>query len=111
MVKTLESIADEVGAQTLGAVAFAYLFHKYHRVFPVVGGRKVEHILSNVEAIDTRLTPEHITRIETVKEWQPGMPHTIIGDGTKNNILVDINAHVDRLPPRGIVAPRGVRSE
>ncbi|KAL3442697.1 aryl-alcohol dehydrogenase [NADP(+)] [Aspergillus insuetus] len=111
MVKALEAIAKDVGAHSLGAVAIAYLFHKYHRVFPVVGGRKVEHILSNVEAIDIELTPDHIAQIEAVKVWQPGMPHTIIGDGIKNNILVDINAHIDRLPPRGIVPPRGVKSE
>ncbi|KAL2844912.1 NADP-dependent oxidoreductase domain-containing protein [Aspergillus pseudodeflectus] len=82
MVNALEAIAKEVGAHSLGAVAIAYLFHK--------------HILSNVEAIDIQLTAEEIAQLEAVKAWQPGMPHAIIGDGIKNNILVDINAHVDQ---------------
>ncbi|KAL5333631.1 aryl-alcohol dehydrogenase [NADP(+)] [Aspergillus crustosus] len=107
--RALEKVAGEVGASSLGAVAIAYLYHKYHRVFPVVGGRKVEHLLSNVEAIDIKLTPEQIEYIESVKPWSPGMPHVMLGDGTKNNILVDINTHVDRLPPRGIIVPRGLK--
>jgi hypothetical protein len=60
---------------------------------------------------DIDLTPDHITQIEAVKAWQPGMPHAIIRDCINNNILVVINAHVDRLPPRGIVSPRGVKCE
>ena len=43
-------------------------------VFPVIGGRKVEHLLSNITALDVALTREHIERIEAAVPFDLGFP-------------------------------------
>jgi aryl-alcohol dehydrogenase-like predicted oxidoreductase len=59
-------------------VAIAYVLQKTPYVFPIIGGRKVEHMLANVEALSISLTPEQISSIESVIPFNPGFPHTII---------------------------------
>lgn len=59
-------------------VAIAYLMQKTPYVFPIVGGRKVEHLLGNIEALDIALTEEHVKQIEDAVPFDPGFPHTMI---------------------------------
>ena len=59
-------------------VAIAYLMQKTTYVFPIIGGRKVEHLLANVEALSIVLTDEHIKYIESVVDFDPGFPNTMI---------------------------------
>lgn len=47
-------------------------------VFPIIGGRKVEHLSANLDALEISLTPEHIKRIEEVKDFDPGFPMTMV---------------------------------
>ena len=51
--------------------------HKTRYVFPVIGGRKVEHLVSNLEALDIALTSEHIKAIESVVPFDLGFPGAI----------------------------------
>jgi diketogulonate reductase-like aldo/keto reductase len=46
--------------------------------FPILGGRKVEHLLSNLEALDISLSPEQIAYLESVVPFDPGFPSTMI---------------------------------
>lgn len=39
-----EKVAKEVGAKQISAVAIAYVMQKVPYVFPIIGGRKVEHL-------------------------------------------------------------------
>ena len=55
-------------------VAIAYLMQKAQYVFPMIGGRKVEHLHSNIEALDVVLTAEHISKIEAVVPFDSGFP-------------------------------------
>jgi hypothetical protein len=59
-------------------VAIAYIMQKVPYVFPIVGGRKVEQLLSNVEALDIILTPEHIKYLESIVPFNPGFPYSFI---------------------------------
>ena len=59
-------------------VAIAYVLHKTPYVFPIVGGRKVEHLKQNVQALDISLTPEQIGRIDSAKPFDVGFPHNVI---------------------------------
>jgi diketogulonate reductase-like aldo/keto reductase len=59
-------------------VAIAHLLHKTPYVFPIVGGRKVEHLKQNVQALDISLSPEQIQRIDNAKPLDLGFPHSII---------------------------------
>ncbi|EIW56680.1 aryl-alcohol dehydrogenase [Trametes versicolor FP-101664 SS1] len=78
----LEQVAAQVGASNIQAVAIAYLLQKTPYVFPIVGGRKVEHLHANIEALSVVLAPEHIKQIEGVVPFDVGFPGNMIGDGT-----------------------------
>jgi len=94
MSHKLEEVAKEVGTKHITAVAIAYvmhvsdfvkpcfpvflLFQKTPYVFPIVGGRKVEQLYENIEALDIRLSAEHIKSLESVLPFEPGFPHTMI---------------------------------
>ena len=97
MSHALEKVAKEVGVESITAgnyteithptvplthslnpsVAIGYLMHKAPYVFPVVGGRKVEQLTQNIEALKVVLTPAQIEYLESVKSFDPGFPHTI----------------------------------
>lgn len=59
------------------AVAIAYVMHKAPYVFPIIGGRKIEHLQANVEALEISLSREQIKRLESVTPFDPGFPHNI----------------------------------
>ncbi|RXW21708.1 hypothetical protein EST38_g4158 [Candolleomyces aberdarensis] len=78
----LDKVRAEVGAKSLTSVAIAYVMHKAPFVFPIIGGRKPEQIIANVEALDISLTDEQIAFLDTAKPLDPGFPNFMIGDGT-----------------------------
>ena len=47
-------------------------------VFPIVGGRKVEHLLANLEALDISLGDEQIEYLEGVLPFELGFPSSMI---------------------------------
>ena len=47
-------------------------------VFPIIGGRKVEYLMANIEAINIRLSDEQIKFIESVVPFDAGFPTTMI---------------------------------
>ncbi|KAE9389984.1 Aldo/keto reductase [Gymnopus androsaceus JB14] len=82
--RALEKVAGEVGlGDNITAVAIAYVMYKAPYVFPIIGGRKVEHLKANLQALDIVLTEEQIKFLESVVPFDPGFPHTFFGDGTK----------------------------
>lgn len=63
---------------TYSTVAIAYVMQKAPYVFPVVGGRKVEHFTANMEALDIVLKPEHIAYLESIIPFDIGFPMWLI---------------------------------
>lgn len=59
-------------------MAIAYLLHKVPYVFPIIGGRKVEHLLANIEALDIELSDEQMSELEGAVEFSLGFPGTMI---------------------------------
>ena len=59
-------------------VAIAYLMQKTPYVFPIVGGRKVEHLLANIEALEITLSNDQIKYLESVVPFEPGFPYWVI---------------------------------
>jgi aryl-alcohol dehydrogenase-like predicted oxidoreductase len=47
-------------------------------VFPIIGGRKIEHLKQNIQALDISLSPEQIHRIDNAKPFDVGFPYTLI---------------------------------
>lgn len=43
-------------------------------VFPIIGCRKVEHLLENLKALDITLTPEQTQKIENATKFEIGFP-------------------------------------
>ncbi|KDQ62241.1 hypothetical protein JAAARDRAFT_54218 [Jaapia argillacea MUCL 33604] len=96
--KALEKVAKEVGAQHITAVAIAYLMHKTTHVFPIIGGRKVEHFKANLEALDINLSQQQMAFLESQVPFAPGFPHWMIGDGTVYNMLHQNAGNFDKWP-------------
>ena len=46
-------------------------------VFPVIGGRKIEHLHQNLEALEIALTDEHIKYIESILPFELGFPYNV----------------------------------
>jgi aryl-alcohol dehydrogenase-like predicted oxidoreductase len=76
--QALEKVAKEVGTEHITAVAIAYVMQKTTHVFPIVGGRKIEHLKANIEALSISLSPEQIKYLESVVPFDPGFPHTMV---------------------------------
>ena len=56
-------------------MAIAYVLHKTPYVFPIIGGRKVEHLHANIEALEVSLTPEHLKYLESILPFSHGFPY------------------------------------
>ncbi|CAA7269435.1 unnamed protein product [Cyclocybe aegerita] len=100
----LEKVAAEVGAKHINSVAIAYLMQKTTYVFPILGGRKVEHLLANLESLEISLSEEQIKFLESIVHFEPGFPHSFIGDGSNANLL-KMYAHIDRKPVASPLRP------
>ena len=75
--KVLEGLAEAKNTQ-ITSIAMAYVMSKAPYVFPIVGGRKVEHIRSNIEALKINLTEEEVSHIDNAYRFDPGFPHTFL---------------------------------
>ncbi|TDZ41186.1 putative aryl-alcohol dehydrogenase AAD14 [Colletotrichum trifolii] len=76
----LEEIAAEHGIESIQQIALAYVMQKARYVFPIVGGRKVEHLHDNIAALSLHLTEDQIKRIEGYKPFDVGFPMNMILD-------------------------------
>ncbi|THH30483.1 hypothetical protein EUX98_g3695 [Antrodiella citrinella] len=97
MSRALEKVAKEVGAKHVASVAIAYVMQKSPYVFPLIGSRKVEHLMSNLEALDIALTPEHIQFIDNVVTFDIGFPYSFFGSPDSDYpFLYKTAGHFDR---------------
>lgn len=75
-------------------------------VFPIVGGRKVEHLKGNIEALGVELTPEEIDEIEDTEPFDVGFPQSFLFPGkpyrtrytTQDMPLVTANTALESIP-------------
>ncbi|KAH2940615.1 hypothetical protein KXV95_002086 [Aspergillus fumigatus] len=80
MSEALANVAAEHGIKSVTAVALAYILCKAPNVFPIVGGRKVEHLHDNIQALKIKLTEEQIKYLESVNHFDPGFPSNFLGE-------------------------------
>lgn len=93
MSEALAKVAAEHGIESVTAIALAYVMSKAPYVFPMVGGRKIEHLKDNIQSLKIRLTPEQIAYLESVKPFDVGFPNNFLGEdphvtGKTGGILV-----------------------
>ncbi|KAK5987918.1 Norsolorinic acid reductase B [Cladobotryum mycophilum] len=107
--KVLETIAARKST-VITSVALAYVMHKTPYVFPIVGGRKVEHLKANVEALTLALTEEEITEIDDAVPFNVGFPHNVlwgakIPDNEQKLWLVEYAANMEYVPHTKPIKP------
>ena len=73
ITKALEVVAKQKGTE-ITSVALAYVRQKSPYVFPICGGRKVDHLKGNIEALGLELSDEEIEEIEDAGEFDVGFP-------------------------------------
>ncbi|KIM95996.1 hypothetical protein OIDMADRAFT_205567 [Oidiodendron maius Zn] len=83
MSEALAKVASEHGIESVTAIAIAYVRAKALNVFPIVGGRKVEHLRDNIQALKIKLTTKQIAYLESVKPFDVGFPYDFIGPDPK----------------------------
>lgn len=75
--RVLEDVANAKGVDLLH-VALAYVMHKTPYVFPIVGGRKVDHLKGSIAGLKVSLTDEDMQKIESAYPFDFGFPHTFL---------------------------------
>lgn len=83
MSEALAKVAEEHGIESVTAIALAYVMAKTPNVFSLVGGRKIEHLHDNIQALKIKLTPQQVEYLESVRPLDPGFPNTFIGPDPK----------------------------
>jgi hypothetical protein len=113
--EVLEKIGDQVGLSVTGGqfseqhrwkilfsnsclVALAWATQKYPYVFPIIGGRKVEHLEDNIKSLTVSLSEEQIKEIESVVPFEWGFPMDTFGrdpalTGVPNVLMVSYVLH------------------
>ena len=83
--RVLEKIAKKRSSQ-ITSVALAYVMQKTPYVFPIVGGRKIDHLKGNIEGLGLELSEEDIKEIEDANAFDIGFPMNFLGGpgGVKN---------------------------
>ncbi|TFK26839.1 aryl-alcohol dehydrogenase [Coprinopsis marcescibilis] len=101
----LEKVAKEVGATSITSVAIAYVMHKAPFVFPIIGGRKVEHLQQNIEALELSLSDEQIKFLESVSPIDLGFPHDMIGPHNQLSFTLAQGGVTDRVADPSPIRP------
>ncbi|ORY14950.1 norsolorinic acid reductase [Clohesyomyces aquaticus] len=78
----LEKIAKEKDT-LITSVALAYVMHKAPYTFPILGGRKLEHLKSNIAALSLKLSPEEMNEIDGAYGFEIGFPHNFFNPNNK----------------------------
>lgn len=106
----LEAVAKSKNT-LLTSVALAYVRSKYPHVYPIVGGRKIEHLKGNIEALGLELSEQEVDEIDSAVDFEIGFPMNFLFEfgGAKyktTNTAADISllkfsGTVDSLPVQG----------
>lgn len=75
--RVLEAVATRKKT-AMTSVALAYVMHKAPYVFPICGGRKVDHLRGNIEALGLKLDDNDIEEIENAVDFDVGFPSSFL---------------------------------
>ena len=74
----LEAVAARHGNVPVTSIALAYVAQKAPYVFPVIGGRTVEHLKGNIAALGIALLERDFEEIEGAWEFEVGFPNSFL---------------------------------
>ncbi|KIP10770.1 hypothetical protein PHLGIDRAFT_115124 [Phlebiopsis gigantea 11061_1 CR5-6] len=101
----LEKVAKEIGAKNITSVAIAWVMQKAPYVFPIIGGRKIEHLHDNLEALEISLSPEQIKTLDDIVPFDKGFPFTYFGDGSSYPEVFKTAGHFEKWPVQEAIRP------
>lgn len=81
--EALCNVAAEHGIESPTVIALAYVMSKYPYTYPIVGGRKVEHLRDNMKCLKIILTEQQIEYLEGIVPFDLGFPSNLIGPDPK----------------------------
>ncbi|KAH9892295.1 Aldo/keto reductase [Xylariomycetidae sp. FL2044] len=87
--KVLEAIAKRKNT-LVTSIAQAYVTAKVPYVFPIVGGRNVDHLKANIEALTLKLSDDDIKEIEAAAPFDAGFPTNFLYRGSSIEVPGDI---------------------
>jgi aryl-alcohol dehydrogenase-like predicted oxidoreductase len=79
VIDAVTEVADELGS-TAAAVSLAWLRSRPGTVVPIIGARRVDHLLSNLAGLELTLSAEHRQRLDAVSAPQLNYPAPMHGD-------------------------------
>ncbi|BCR94705.1 uncharacterized protein AKAW2_11751S [Aspergillus luchuensis] len=78
----LDTIAKRHGeGVSVTSVAIAYVLQKTPYLFPIIGGRTVEQLEENVQALSLELTADDVKDIDAAYPFDLGFPHSFLCPG------------------------------
>lgn len=94
------------------SIALAYVQQKAPYVFPIVGGRKIEHLKGNIEALGVKLEKEDYEEIEKAWPFDVGFPNSFYTmdsskgpDGPGDLWLMNPAGHFDYVDGQKAIRP------
>ncbi|KAI4109863.1 MAG: hypothetical protein LQ339_001647 [Xanthoria mediterranea] len=100
----LDKMAKAKGT-ALTSIALRYVMHKSPNVYPIVGGRKIEHLKGNIDALAIELTDEEVDEIDAALPFDVGFPMNMLFEaggekfnsrmGTNDIRLVNTTSNID----------------
>ena len=106
VAEVLEKVAERKKT-LLTSVALAYVMHKTPYVFPIIGGRNIEHLKGNIEALTLKLTDEDIKEIESAKVFDRGFPASQFGHSADTMWLTNMGGFCEYVPEKKPILPKG----
>ncbi len=71
IAQAVVEVAQEVGCSP-AQVALAWIRHQSSRHIPIIGARSLEHLQDNLGCLNVTLSDDHLTRLNTVSQIDPG---------------------------------------
>jgi len=106
VANALQRIGKEIGTPHITAVAIAYVMQKTTHVFPIIGGRKIEHLQANIDALKITLTPGHIQELESLVPFSLGFPYNFFGsDNNEYGMMMKMAAWLEKQPHAKPITP------
>ncbi|KAL4876126.1 Norsolorinic acid reductase A [Aspergillus karnatakaensis] len=107
--EALDRVGKRKGTGSIN-IALAYVLHKAPYVFPIIGGRKVEHLQGNIEALNIELSEQDLAEIDDAEDFDHGFPFDLIfgfhgkqkirlGMSAKDAPLVQTASHLEEPVP------------
>ncbi|CAI0650494.1 unnamed protein product, partial [Colletotrichum noveboracense] len=108
--QVLEKIANRKDT-IITSIALAYVMHKTPYVFPIVGGRTVDHLKQNIQALTLNLSDEDIQEIEAAVPFDMGFPHNFLWGEKAPSApgevwLLNMGGTFDYVPEPKAIAPK-----